>query len=217
MFQFLTVFVDVALFKKIILGAFGLPLGLFMTVVTGGELFTGNTALVTAAYMDGEIKALDLVKNWTASYLGNIVGALVLACLAHRSQTLCGNPAAIAIATAKCMLPWGVAFIRGILCIWLVATAIYMASGCNTLEGKMTSIWFLVSGFVAIGLDQSIANMFIIPFGMLCGADITVQQMLTKNIIPVTLGNAVGGAICVMAPFGLTFGRWGKRLYRPRR
>lgn len=74
--------------------------------------------------------------------------------------------------------------------------------------GKMTAVWFPISAFVALGLDHSVANMFIIPLGMLRGAEITMAQFLTKNLIPVTLGNIVGGALCVMAPFGTTFGKW---------
>lgn len=83
-----------------------------------------------------------------------------------------------------------------------------MASGCSSMIGKMTAVWFPISAFVALGLDHSIANMFIIPLGMMRGAEITVGQFLIKNLIPVTLGNIVGGALCVMMPFGSTFGKW---------
>jgi len=195
--------------QKMILGAFGLPFGLIMTLVTGGELFTGNTALVTAAYKEGEIEFKDLMKSWVNSYIGNFVGSLFLAYLAFKSGTLAGGPASVAIATAKSSLPWDVAFVRGILCNWLVCMAVYMASGCSTLIGKMTAVWFPISAFVALGLDHSIANMFIIPLGILRGADITIKQMFLKNLIPVTLGNIVGGALCAMGPFGFSFGNWG--------
>lgn len=197
--------------QKIIFGSFGLPFGLIMTLVTGGELFTGNTALVTAAYKEGEIEGKDLVKNWVASYAGNFVGSLLLAYLAFKSGTLAASPASAAIATAKCSLPWDVAFVRGVLCNWLVCMAVYMASGCSSMIGKMTAVWFPISAFVALGLDHSVANMFIIPLGMLRGAEITTKAFLLKNLIPVTLGNIVGGALCVMAPFGDVFGTWGKK------
>lgn len=196
---------------QIVLGAFGLPFGLIMTLVTGGELFTGNTALGFAAYQEGEITLKDLMKSWISSYMGNFVGSLILAYLAFKSATLAASPAAVAIATAKCSLPWDVAFVRGILCNWLVCMSVYMASGCSTMVGKMTAVWFPISAFVALGLDHSIANMFIIPLGMLRGADITISQFFLKNLIPVTLGNIIGGALCVMAPFGTTFGSWGKK------
>ena len=103
------------------------------------------------------------------------------------------------------------AFVRGILCNWLVCMAVYMASGCASMVGKMTAVWFPISAFIALGLDHSVANMFIIPLGMLRGAEITVGQFLMKNLIPVTLGNIVGGALCVMAPFGSTMGKWFKK------
>jgi formate transporter len=74
--------------------------------------------------------------------------------------------------------------------------------------GKMTAVWFPISSFVALGLDHSVANMFLIPLGMLRGADITVKHFVLSNLIPVTLGNIVGGALFVMAPFGITMGKW---------
>mmetsp|Transcript_15234 Transcript_15234/g.22495 ORF Transcript_15234/g.22495 Transcript_15234/m.22495 type:complete len:311 (-) Transcript_15234:163-1095(-) len=194
--------------QKMILGAFGLPFGLIMTLVTGGELFTGNTALVTAAVMEGKTTKKDLIKNWTASYLGNFVGSLFLAYLVFKSGTLGALPGSVAIATAKCSMPFMTAFVRGIMCNWLVCMAVYMASGVSSLGGKMVAVWFPISAFVALGLDHSIANMFLIPLGILRGAEISIAQMFTANLIPVTLGNIVGGAACVMAPFGTTFGNW---------
>lgn len=127
--------------QKIIMGAFGLPFGLIMTLVTGGELFTGNTALVTGAYMEGKIDKKALAKSWIASYLGNFAGSVLLAYLAFKSGTLGTAPGAANIATAKCSATWGVAFTRGILCNWLVCMAVYMASGCSSMIGKMTAVW----------------------------------------------------------------------------
>ena len=72
------------------------------------------------------------------------------------------------------------------------------------------AVWFPIMAFVALGLDHSVANMFLLPLGMLRGAEITVAQMFTKNLIPVTLGNIVGGALCVMMPYGTSFGSWFK-------
>jgi formate/nitrite transporter len=191
-----------------VMGAFGLPFGLIMTLVSGAELFTGNTALVTAAVMEGKATKENLARNWVASYLGNFVGSLLLAYLVFKSGTLGDAPGAVNIATAKCAMAFDVALVRGILCNWLVCMAVYMASGASTMIGKMTAVWFPISAFVALGLDHSIANMFIIPLGMMRGAKITVAELFIKNLIPVTIGNVVGGALCVMAPFGTTFGSW---------
>jgi formate transporter len=124
--------------QKLIFGAIGLPTGLIMTLVTGAELFTGNTALVTGAYMEGKITKKELAKNWVASYIGNFVGSLLLAYLAYKSGTLGSGPAAVNVAMAKCSTPWDVAFVRGVLCNWLVCMAVYMASGCSTMIGKMS-------------------------------------------------------------------------------
>jgi formate transporter len=170
--------------QKMILGAFGLPFGLIMTLVTGGELFTGNTALVTAAVMEKKSTKNQLLKSWIASYAGNFVGSILLAYLAFKSGTLGTAPGAVNIATMKCSLAWDVALVRGILCNWLVCMAVYMASGCSSLVGKMTAVWFPISAFVALGLDHSVANMFIIPLAILRGADITIKDMFVKNLIP---------------------------------
>ena len=114
--------------------------------------------------------------------------------------------------------------------------AVYMASGCASLIGKvsvllffpssftkrsdlsfdlpnhqMVAVWFPISAFVAMGFDHSVANMFIIPLGMLRGADVSVSDFLLKNLLPVTLGNIVGGALCVMGLYGSAFGNWGKK------
>ena len=134
--------------QKLIFGAIGLPTGLIMVLVTGAELFTGNTALVTGAYMEGKITKQQLFKNWICSYAGNFVGSLLLAWLAYKSGTLGTGPAAVNIAIAKCSSPWDVAFYRGILCNWLVCMAVYMASGCSTMIGKMSEFLRRL-GFVA--------------------------------------------------------------------
>jgi len=197
--------------QKIILGAFGLPFGLIMTLVSGAELFTGNTALVGASYMEGKSTKSELAKSWIASYAGNFVGSLLLAYLAYTSGTLAASPGSVAIATAKATLPFQQAFVRGILCNWLVCMAVYMASGCSSMIGKMTAVWFPISAFVALGLEHSVANMFMIPLGIMRGAEITIGQFLTGNLLPVTLGNIVGGMLCVMGPYGSTFGGWFKK------
>lgn len=196
---------------NIIKGAFGLPFGLMMTLVTGGELFTGNTALVGASFMEGKTTKGELAKSWIGSYTGNLVGSLLFVLLVFQGGTLAG-PAAAATATAKCSLTFGTAFARGIMCNWLVCMAVYMASGCSSMAGKMTAIWFPISAFIALGLEHSVANMFLIPIGMLRGAEVTVADFLLKNLLPVTLGNIIGGMLCVMAPFGSTFGGWNKKL-----
>ena len=76
------------------------------------------------------------------------------------------------------------------------------------MVGKMTAVWFPISAFVALGLDHSVANMFLLPLGIFRGADIGWTDIWTNSLVPVTLGNIVGGILCAMAPFGTSFGKW---------
>ena len=192
--------------QKIMLGAFGLPFGLFMTVMTGAELFTGNTALVTMAVNEGKATNADLRKSWIYSYLGNFVGSVFFAYLVFLGGTLSTAAAPIAVASAKTSLAFMPAFVRGILCNWLVCMAVYVQSFAKDLTGKMVSIWFLISSFVALGLEHSVANMFIIPLGIFSGAAVSWKAFFLKNLLPVTLGNIVGGAVAVAAVFSWAYG-----------
>lgn len=177
-----------------------------MTLVTGGELFTGNTAVVTAAVIEGKATKKDLLKSWLCSYGGNFVGSLIMAFLVFNGATLGAGAAAVNVSNAKLSADFGTLFVRGVLCNWLVCMAVYMASGCSSLISKMVAIFFPISAFVALGLEHSIANMFIIPLGIMLGAPITFKQFLLKNLLPVTLGNIVGGAGCVAMAFSAGFG-----------
>jgi len=198
--------------KSIISGAFGLPFGLFMTLMTGAELFTGNTALVTMAVLEGKANLGQLIKSWSASYAGNLVGSLLFAYLVFMGGTLgAAGGASVPVAVAKTSLPFMQAFVRGILCNWLVCMAVYLASFASDVAGKMVSIWFLISSFVALGLEHSVANMFIIPLGIFSGAAVSWKSFVMTNLLPVTLGNIVGGAVMVAAVFCATYGNWLKK------
>jgi formate/nitrite transporter len=196
--------------QKIILGAFGLPFGLMMTLLSGAELFTGNTALVTMALLEGKATMSQLVKSWSASYAGNFVGSLVLAALVFLGNTLAGGGASVGVSVAKTSLTFTQAFVRGVLCNWLVCMAVYLASFAKDAAGKMVPIWFCISAFVALGLEHSVANMFIIPLGIFSGAAVSWKAFLLKNLLPVTLGNVVGGAVCVATAFCMAYGKLGK-------
>eukprot|EP01036_Dinobryon_divergens_P027781 gene27781-36608_t len=192
--------------QKILMGAFGLPFGLMMTVVGGGELFTGNTAMVTAAVLEGKASFKDLLKNWGVSYAGNLLGSLLMALLVFFGGTLGVGPAAAATAVSKTSLPFLQAFIRGMLCNWLVCMAVYMSAGASSLTSKMVAIFFPISAFIALGLEHSVANMFLIPLGILRGAGVSVSDFLLKNLLPVTLGNIFGGAFCVAGLYSSVYG-----------
>jgi formate/nitrite transporter len=197
--------------QNIVKGAFGLPFGLMMTLVTGAELFTGNTALVTAAVLEGKASIKQLVKSWTVSWTGNLVGSVLLAAMVATAGTM--GPlggASVGTAIAKTSLPFKTALFRGILCNWLVCMAVYMASFAKDLPGKMVAIWFPISAFIALGLEHSVANMFIIPLGIMSGAAVSWKTFFLKNLLPVTLGNIIGGAFFVAAAFSFTYGALGK-------
>lgn len=122
-----------------------------MTLVAGGELYTGNTAMLAAAAIEKKTTLKSLVKNWVFSYAGNLLGSLILAYLVFLGGTLGDTPYAAGIATAKTSMSFMQAVVRGLLCNWLVCMAVYMASGASTLTSKMIAIWFPISAFIALG------------------------------------------------------------------
>jgi formate/nitrite transporter len=197
--------------QKIVLGAFGLPFGLMMVLLSGAELFTGNTAMVTLALLEGRATLGQLMKSWSVSYAGNFVGSVALAFLVFLGGTLVGGGASVGVSAVKTSLTFTQAFVRGILCNWLVCMAVYLASFAKDAAGKMVPIWFCISSFIALSLEHSVANMFILPLAIFSGAPVSWETFLLKNLLPVTLGNIVGGAICVAAAFSLCFGKKGAK------
>ena len=99
---------------------------------------------------------------------------------------------------------------KAILCNWLVCLAVWLAGAANDMTGKMVGIWFPISTFVAIGFEHSVANMFLLPLGLLQGAKVSVADVVLKNMIPVTIGNAIAGALVVAAGYSYAFGNLGK-------
>lgn len=195
--------------QKLIFGAFGLPLGLTMVCVTGGELFTGNTALVSASFLERRTSLSSLLTNWFWSFVGNFIGGLLVVALACASGTVTGASAAAAaaIATSKVSMPFMTAFAKGIVCNWLVCLAVYMQNGASDFAGKFFAIWLPISAFVAMGFEHSVANMFLVPIGIKCGAKVGMKQFLLGNLLPVTLGNIVAGVFLVAGAYFLAFGR----------
>jgi len=181
------------------LGGIAFSLGLVLVVVAGAELFTGNNLLVMAR-VDGLISTAELLRNWVIVYAGNFVGAFATALLVHLSGTLAFADGAVgamadAIATAKVRIDWLEAFVRGILCNVLVCLAVWLTFAAREVTGKILAIVFPISAFVALGFEHSVANMYLIGLGLLRGAEgVTVSGFLFANLLPVTLGNIVGGA-----------------------
>ena len=171
---------------------------------------TGNFALCTAAVMEGRARLSGLLRSWLVTYSGNFIGAVLLAFLTSIVAAPVAEGAA-AIAVAKCSATWAATFCRGLLCNWLVCMAVWMATSANDndIASKAIGVWFPISGFAAMGFDHSVANMFQIPLGMLLGAKVSVADFIFKNLIPVTLGNVVGGALCVAMLYNTAYGKHG--------
>lgn len=103
------------------------------------------------------------------------------------------------------------ALVKAILCNWMVSLAVFMAGASNDLMGKLVGCWFPISTFVAIGLEHSVANLFIMPCALLLGAKITISEVIFKNLIPVVLGNAIAGTLVVAASYSYQYGKLGKK------
>ena len=180
-------------------------------VIVGAELFTGNNATLIPGAVSRRYPWAYVAKNWTVVWLSNFAGALLFTYLmAYLTGAATGEPwksATIGIAQAKVSMPWLTVLVKGIGANWLVCLAVWAGSSVNDGAGKIMALWFPVMCFVAIGFEHSIANMFFIPMGMLNGADVSIGQMLTANLIPATIGNIVGGALFVATPYIIAYGR----------
>ncbi|GFR51552.1 hypothetical protein Agub_g13971 [Astrephomene gubernaculifera] len=198
---------------RLVMGAL-FPFGLLVTLVCGAELYTGNTALVTAAVLENKATVQGLLKNWSCSYLGNLVGSLAMVAVVSATGLLPVSPTGVAasMAVAKSSLPFGQAFVRGVLCNWLVCSAVWMASAATSLPGKAVAAYLPVMAFITLGLEHSVANMFMCTLGIVQGAPVSWATFLTGNLLPVTLGNTFAGAVCMAGAYALCFGAIGKAL-----
>jgi len=185
---------------KFVFGAV-FPVGLMFVVIAGAELFTGNTACTIPAVMSGKATWGGLLRNWALAYIGNLIGSLFVAFfLAYLTGLTSSEPwlgATKAIAEGKIKLDYVELFFRGLGCNWLVCLAVWLAVASDDINSKIWGIWFPIMAFVAMGFEHSIANMFFIPLGIFNGADVSWVDFVVKNLIPVTLGNIVGGAFFV--------------------
>jgi len=191
-----------------------LGVGLILVVVAGAELFTGNNLMITSV-LGRHYGPARLLSRWAVVYAANFIGSVLLALIMYHSGLwkMASNAVgakAIAIANAKVNLPFGEAFFRGIGCNWLVCLAVWMAVSAKDMAGKILAIFFPIMAFVALGYEHCVANMYFIPMGLFLKgsvaagafpegalASLSWGTFLTRNLIPVTLGNIVGGAIFV--------------------
>ena len=192
-----------------IVGAILFPVGFVMLALLGLELVTGNFALLPAGVMAGTVRLPKLLRNWGWVYLGNLVGSLLFAALFYLAITnwRTGNGGAVADllkqAAQKKTLAymalgpsgWATAVVKAVLCNWMVTIGAVLALVSRSTVGKIAAMWLPIMTFFALGFEHSVVNMFLIPSGMMLGAPISTGQWLFWNLLPVTLGNLVGGML----------------------
>jgi formate/nitrite transporter len=181
-----------------LIGAALFPVGLMMVILCGAELFTGNN-LLTLALMDKKITAGKMLKNWVIVYIGNLIGSVLLAFVLAKSGLFAdaAGERAMAIAASKTSIPFMPAVLRGIGCNILVVLACWLQAGAKDMIGKIFAIWFPIMMFVFAGFEHSVANMTYIPLGIFLGADVSWGAFFLANLLPVTIGNLIGGAVVI--------------------
>ena len=190
-----------------IVGAIIFPVGFVIIVLLGLELVTGSFALVPLAKWEGSATWRTVLANWSWVFLGNLIGSVVYGGLLAIALTNMGTvaPAGVAATIIKvaetkttayaAMGSAGLvtAFVKAMLCNWLVCMGVVMAMTSNSTVGKVAAAWLPILTFFAQGFEHAVVNMFVIPTGMLLGAKVSLSDWWLWNQIPVTLGNIVGG------------------------
>jgi len=202
-----------------LLGGLAFCLGLILVVVAGAELFTGNN-LIVMAWADRKLSLGKVLRNWGLVYTGNFVGSIATVILMYLSkQYMFSNGAVglniLTIANTKCSLGFVQAIALGVMCNALVCLAVWLCFSARTTTDKILSIIFPITAFVAAGFEHSVANMYFIPIGLLVKAGaapdfwvaigktaadfpkLTWYNFFVANLLPVTIGNIIGGAVMV--------------------
>jgi formate transporter len=205
---------------KVLAGAvFGT--GLMLVVLAGGELFTGNLLMLVGA-LHGKIRIWPMLRNWIVVYAGNFLGSILIAAMMANTGLFDGGANAlggvtIKIAAYKTGLAFLPALLLGILCNWLVCLAVWLANGAHDMTGKILAIFFPIWLFITSGFEHSVANMYSIPAGIFAKLNANWAQasalapdklaalnwgsFMAGNLLPVTLGNVIGGGIFVAAAY----------------
>jgi len=208
-----------------ILGGVAFSLGLVLVVIAGAELFTGNT-LIIMAWASRRVSTPLLLRNWVLVYAGNFVGAILTVLLVYASQQWEFSDhqigaTALEVANQKANLGFGQAVALGILCNALVTLAVWLALSARGIIDKIVAIVFPITAFVAAGFEHSVANMYFIPMGLLLKEEPSVREaaglsegalsgltwgdFLLANLLPVTIGNIIGGAVLVGAVYWFVY------------
>ena len=202
-----------------VLGGLTFSLGLALVIVGGAELFTGNN-LIVMAWASGNVSTTEMLRNWVIVYLGNLVGALGLVFLVFFSHHLDMNGGRIGLsilntAAAKIQPDVVTLFFKGILCNLLVCLAVWLAYAGRSVTDKILALILPVSAFIAAGFEHCVANMYFLPLAWLLvqtghapenfDASLITMSGIVHNLIPVTLGNIVGGAGLVGAVYWVVY------------
>lgn len=202
-----------------LLAGLSFSVGLMFVTVGGAELFTGNN-LIVMAWASGKVTTRQLWTNWTLVYSGNLFGAVATAVLLYAGGQYLGaggsvGASALSIANAKTALPFGRAVVLGVLCNVLVCLAVWLSLSARTTTDRILSVFPPITAFVTMGFEHSIANMYFIPVGLMIRGsapdsfwqaigrtssdypDLSFPNFLWGNLLPVTLGNMIGGVLLV--------------------
>lgn len=194
------------------------PAGLTLVLLAGSELFTGN-CLILIPVLEGEVRVSAMLRSWVIVYLGNLAGSVFVAwavAASHQLSLYDGALAGAAIntAVAKVSMSFPDAFLKGVFCNLLVCLAVWLSFAAKDAAGKVIALFYPILLFVVCGFEHSVANMFYCPVGLfamgnpdylaMATADTSVLtwgNFFLKNLVPVTLGNIVGGAVLVGAVY----------------
>ncbi len=207
-----------------LLGGLVFSLGLILVIIAGAELFTGNN-LIVMAWASRKVSAGALLSNWVIVYIGNLIGALGTVLLIYLTRYWSFANAkvgatALNIAFTKTNLDFMQALALGIMCNALVCLAVWLCFSARTTTDKILSIIYPITAFVAMGFEHSVANMYFIPMGVLLKQEPTVLSAANKapemlanldwlgfinNLIPVTIGNIIGGGVLVAAIYWFVY------------
>lgn len=207
--------------SKHIVGSLLFPVGFVMIMLFGIELVTGNFMVLPVTLKSGKISTDALLKNWIVVFTGNFIGSLFYAFLYSMvvtdSYTSYGAPtvAAIKAATAAKTLHYAdlgalkgftTCFFKAILCNWMVCMGVLCNMVTSSVSGKVLAMWLPVLTFFGQGFEHLVVNMFLIPCGMMLGAEVSIMEFIYWNLMPVILGNIIGGSVFVGFAFLATFG-----------
>jgi formate/nitrite transporter len=198
-----------------VMGGLAFSLGLVIVLVGGAELFTGNN-LIVMAWASGHVSTREMLRNWVVVYFGNLIGAVGLVVLVFLSHHLDMNGGRVGLsilntAAAKIQPDAVTLFFKGVLCNLLVCLAVWLAYAGRSVTDKVVALIFPVSAFIAAGFDHCVANMYFLPLAWLMtqtghvppdfDASAITMAGIVHNLVPVTLGNIVGGAGLVGAMY----------------